>query len=92
MAVKFRKSAIKFLEKATPEDTGKIQSQLRQLLFAIEEKGIIPFTELNIKKMKGDWNGFYRLRISKIRVIFTVNFDNYELEIYAIGFRGDIYK
>ncbi len=42
--------------------------------------------------MKGEWENFYRLRIGKIRVIFTVNFDNYELEIYAISFRGDIYK
>lgn len=92
MAVKFRKSAIKFLEKATSQDKEKIQSELKQLIFCIEEKKMIPFTELNIKKMKGEWENFYRLRIGKIRVIFTVNFDNSELEIYAIGFRGDVYK
>ena len=92
MAVKFRKSAVKFLQKVTAEDSAKIQRQLRQIIIAIEEKGIIPFAELNIKKMKGEWEGFYRLRIGKIRVIFTVDLDSHDLEIYVIGFRGDVYK
>lgn len=92
MAIKFRKNAIKFLEKANAEDTEKIQEKLNQLLIFIEEQGIIPFTELDIKKMKGDWEGFYRLRIGKIRIIFKVAMDVREIEIYAIGMRGDVYK
>lgn len=92
MAVKFRKQAVKFLQKANSEDVVKIQSQLNQLVMAIEQQGIIPFTELDIKKMRGEWEGFYRLRVGKIRVIFVVNFDSSELEIYTIGARGDVYK
>jgi hypothetical protein len=46
MAVKFRKEAIKFLQKALPEDTARIQAQLNQLLISVEEQGIIPFTDL----------------------------------------------
>jgi mRNA interferase RelE/StbE len=92
MAVKFRKQAVKFLQKANSEDVAKIQSQLNQLLIAIEQQGIIPFTELDIKKMRGDWEGFYRLRVGKMRVIFIVDFDSAELEIYTIGARGDVYK
>lgn len=42
--------------------------------------------------MRGDWKGFYRLRIGKNRVIFTVNFDLKDITIYVIGARGDIYK
>jgi mRNA interferase RelE/StbE len=61
-------------------------------LIAIEQQGIIPFTELDIKKMRGDWEGFYRLRVGKMRVIFIVDFDSAELEIYTIGARGDVYK
>jgi mRNA interferase RelE/StbE len=48
MAVKFRKQAVKFLQKANSEDVTKIQNQLNQLLTAIEQQGIIPFTELDI--------------------------------------------
>ena len=92
MAVKFRKQAVKFLQKANSEDVTKIQNQLNQLLIAIEQQGIIPFTELDIKKMRGDWEGFYRLRVGKMRVIFIVDFDSSQLEVYTIGARGDIYK
>ncbi|PIG94542.1 type II toxin-antitoxin system RelE/ParE family toxin [Gloeocapsopsis sp. IPPAS B-1203] len=92
MAIKFRKQGIKFLQKANPEDVENIREQLKKIVIAIEEQGIIPFTELDIKKMKGDWEGFYRLRIGKNRIIFTVDIESKDIEIYAIGARGDIYK
>jgi mRNA interferase RelE/StbE len=92
MAIKFRKNAIKFLEKANLEDAEKIQEKISQLLAFVEEQAIIPFTELDIKKMKGDWEGFYRLRIGKIRIVFTVNTQSGEVEIFTIGTRGDVYK
>jgi mRNA interferase RelE/StbE len=92
MPLKFRKQASKSLQKINAEDTRKIKVQLKYLLGAIEKKGIIPFTEQDIKKMRGEWNGFYRLRIGKIRIIFRVNFEVKELDVYIIGFRGDVYK
>jgi mRNA interferase RelE/StbE len=92
MAIKFRKNAIKFLEKANLEDAEKIQEKISQLLYFVEEQAIIPFTELDIKKMKGDWEGFYRLRIGKIRIVFTVNTQSGEVEIFTIGTKGDVYK
>ena len=92
MAIKFRKNAIKFLEKANLEDAEKIREKISQLLLFVEEQAIIPFTELDIKKMKGDWEGFYRLRIGKIRIVFTVNTQSGEVEIFTIGTRADVYK
>ncbi len=92
MAVKFRKQAIKFLEKSNSQEIENIRSSIQLVTLAVEEQGIIPFTELDIKKMRGDWKGFDRLRIGKNRVIFTVNFDLKDITIYAIGARGDIYK
>ncbi|HEY9800045.1 MAG TPA: hypothetical protein V6D25_06770 [Leptolyngbyaceae cyanobacterium] len=61
-------------------------------MIAVEEQGIIPFTELDIKKMKGEWEGFYRLPVGKNRIIFTVDIETKNIEIYVIGARGDIYK
>lgn len=49
-------------------------------------------SELDIKKMKGDWEGYYRLPVGKNRIIFTVDIDSQDIEMYAIGARGDIYK
>ncbi|MEA5571573.1 type II toxin-antitoxin system RelE/ParE family toxin [Calothrix sp. UHCC 0171] len=92
MAIRFRKKAIKFLEKANPEDVENIREQINQIAIAVEELGVIPFTELDIKKMKGDWEGFYRLRVGKNRVIFTLDSDSRDIEVYVIGARGDVYK
>ncbi len=71
MAVKFRKQVIKFLEKANPEELESIRDQIKQIIIAVEEQGIIPFTELDIKKIKCNWKGFYRLRVGKNRVILS---------------------
>jgi mRNA interferase RelE/StbE len=92
MAILFRKKAIKFLEKSDTEDVETIREQINKIVIAVEEQGIIPFNELDIKKMKGEWEGFYRLRVGKNRIIFTVDIENKNLDIYVIGTRGDIYK
>ena len=92
MGVKFCKQAIKFLQRANTEDVENIREQIRLITITFEEQKIIPFTELDIKKMKGDWEGFYRLRVGKNRVIFTVDFNSKDIIVYAIGTRGDIYK
>ena len=92
MAVKFRKEAIKFLQKASPEDAARIQTQLNQLVGAVEQQGLIPFKDLDIKQMKGEWKGFYRLRVGKIRLIFSLSDDSGDIEVYVIGARGGVYK
>ncbi|MEO1670028.1 MAG: type II toxin-antitoxin system RelE/ParE family toxin [Cyanobacteria bacterium J06631_2] len=65
MAVRFRKQPIKFLEKSNSQEIENIRYSIKLITFAIEEQGVIPFTELDIKKMKGDWKGYYRLRMGK---------------------------
>ncbi len=65
---------------------------LSRLVASVVEKGIIPFNELDIKKMKGEWEGFYRLRSGKIRVVFTIEIDSANIEVHLIGYRGDIHK
>ncbi len=92
MTLKFRKSAIKFLQSADSETTANIREKLNQLVSSVENQSIIPFNDLDIKKMKGNWEGYYRLRIGKIRVIFIVDLTSGDIEIYNIGFRGDVYK
>jgi len=61
------------------------------LLSSVEEQSVIPFTELDIKQMKGEWEGYYRLRIGKVRLIFTVDMTSGDIEVYTIGNRGDVY-
>lgn len=47
---------------------------------------------IDLKKMKGNWKGFYRIRIGKIRIIFMINFDIKRMYLDRIDFRGNVYK
>jgi len=58
-----------------------------QLQSFLETEGAIPFTILDIKKLKGDWDSYFRLGVGQIRVIFTIIDRKVEiLLIYDIDF------
>ena len=92
MTLKFRKNAIKCLESLDDKTRDRIRKKLKILVYSVEDKAVIPFNDLDIKRMKGNWEEFYRFRIGKIRVIFTVDLTLGTIEVYRIGFRGDIYQ
>ncbi len=92
MELLLNKAFLKFLEKLSPKETEKLKDRLAHLLQSIETEGIIPFNELDIKSLKGDWKGFFRMRVGKVRVIFTIDLEADELQVYDIDFRGNIYK
>ena len=92
MELNFSKNALKFLKKLSDKDTEKVRNKILQLLNSVEESGLVPSGELDIKTLEGEWQGFLRMRVGKIRIIFTVDVEQDELQIYDIGFRGDIYK
>ena len=92
MKIEFSRSALKFIEKLGKKDKEKVRLKIKSLLISIEVQGIIPFRELDIKKLNGEWAGFFRMRVGKIRTIFKIDKDNKILLIYEIDFRGSIYK
>ncbi len=47
---------------------------------------------INIKKLKGEWRGFYRIRSGKLRAIVEFNFDLRQAYIEAVDWRGNVYK
>ena len=47
---------------------------------------------LDLKKLKGKWEGFYRIRMGEIRVIITIDFKNKIIFVYSVDFRGSVYK
>jgi mRNA interferase RelE/StbE len=53
---------------------------------------MIPFNELDIKSLKGDWKGFLRMRVGKVRIIFRIDAEADRLQVHDIDFRGNIYK
>jgi mRNA interferase RelE/StbE len=47
---------------------------------------------VDVKKLTGDWTGYYRLRKGKIRIIFSLNKSEKSLYVEKIDYRGDVYK
>ena len=45
-----------------------------------------------IKALKGDWNGFYRLKLRTYRVIFTKEADRLIILIVRVSHRKDVYE
>lgn len=46
---------------------------------------------VDIKKLKGKWTGFYRIRSGRIRIIAEFNFENPVIFIAAVDWRGNVY-
>lgn len=47
---------------------------------------------INIKKLKGEWEGFYRIRVGKLRIIIEFNFERCQAHVERIDWRGSVYK
>jgi len=55
------------------------------------DKGVFPYNRLDIKRMRGKWEGSFRMRIGDIRIIFTLDRKNKVVWVYHAHFRGKIY-
>ncbi|MGD9974452.1 MAG: type II toxin-antitoxin system RelE/ParE family toxin [Desulfatirhabdiaceae bacterium] len=77
--------AAKYLKKLSKDEKEKIRQTLRKL-------ENYPGKISGIKYMKGEWEGFRRMRIGVFRVIFW--YEEMEDTVYIdhIGPRGDLYK
>jgi mRNA interferase RelE/StbE len=85
--ISFSKNSLRFLQLNRFEEIliiNKIKAALRK--FSGEDVNI------DIKKLKGDWDGFYRIRDGKLRIIVEFQFDNFCAHIEEIDWRGNAYK
>ena len=79
------RSVAKYLKRLPQEAKDRIKKILKQL-----ENN--PLNYPGIKQMYGEWSGYHRIRLGKLRAIFW--YDSKEDIVYAdhIGPRGDVYK
>jgi mRNA interferase RelE/StbE len=85
--IDFSKESLEFLKKNNLEETliiEKVKLALRK--FRGENLNI------NIKKLRGVWEGFYRIRFGKLRIICEFQFENYRVYVERIDWRGQVYK
>ncbi len=88
--VEFHKEAKKFLKRLDEDRRKLVLSKLDELRECLEE-GIFPVRRLDIKRLKGKWKGFFRLRVGDFRVIFRVSISQRTIFVYNIHFRGRVY-
>jgi mRNA interferase RelE/StbE len=77
--------AAKYLERLPSKRKDRIKSLLRQLAHD-------PLGHPDVIHMAGEWAGYHRIRVGKLRIIFW--FDQKDDVVYVdhIGPRGDVYK
>ena len=85
--VVFSPDALKFLERNNLDEwvvVEKISDAIR--LFNGERVNI------NIRKLGGEWEGFYSIRKGKIRIIAEFRFNSFTAHIEKVDWRGNVYK
>ena len=85
--VDFSKDALKFLDQNNLKEDfiiDKIKLALRK--FKGEDINI------DIKKLRGEWEGFYRIRFGKLRIIVEFQFETCGAYIDKVDWRGSAYK
>lgn len=91
LKIRYLKKSKKFFKKnshiLSEEQADQSLIQAAKKIFLQEDNTV------DLKQLKGNLKGFYRIRINKIRILFEV--ENGELQIIMIvndiDFRGDVY-
>jgi len=84
--IKYTNQALKFLEKTSIESVDNI------ILKAIKKVIYFKNSNVNIRKMKGNWKKFYRIRKGNLRIIIKFESEDRTVLIYRIGNRGNVYR
>ena len=66
----------------------EVRNEIRKFLLKMNGENI----NVDLRKLVGNWKGYYRIRIGQIRVIFKVFKEDREIYVERIDFRGSIYK
>ncbi len=83
----FSSQSLKFLERNNIQEELIVNEVVLALKkFQGEESNV------DIKKLKGEWDGFYRIRSGRLRIILEFAFDEHTVTIEAVDWRGNLYK
>jgi mRNA interferase RelE/StbE len=85
--IEISKASQKFIKKNNIHDADIIL-YLRKAIHRLQGKE----EKVDIKKMRGEWKDYFRLRVGKIRIIFKIDFEHRKIFVDRIDFRGDVYK
>lgn len=84
--IDYSREAEKFIEKQNIRI--EVREELKKFLMKMKGEDV----NIDLKKLSGEWEGYYRLRKGKLRIIFEPNKTDKVLFVERIDFRGDVYK
>jgi len=79
--VRIHRRAYRFLEDLPKDRRRLVEEKLKGLVEALEH-GVLPYRRLDIRRLRGAWEGFLRLRVGDIRAIFRLDFENKIVYVY----------
>ena len=47
---------------------------------------------VDVKRLSGAWDGYYRVRSGRIRIIFSFDAEKQRAFVEVVDYRGDVYK
>jgi len=85
-SVEYSKRANAFIEEQ--DIAAKITDSIRDFILKITGSSI----NIDVKKLKGEWAGYYRIRKGKIRIILKPNSETATVFVDIVDFRGSVYR
>lgn len=86
-SIDFSASSLRFLKQNNLDESLVIE-KLRLAFKKFKGEDV----NINIKKLGGVWDGFYRIRAGKMRIIVEFQFDKARAYIEEIDWRGNAYR
>lgn len=84
--IEYSKRADNFIEEHGIKDI--VRKSIKNFILKITGLNI----NIDVKKLKGEWAGFYRIRKGKIRIILKPSIESRAIFVDIVDFRGNIYK
>ena len=91
MEIQYSRAAIRFFHRNPAVMT---QEKARDLIISAVKKILrIENTNIDVKYLKGDLKGSYRIRTGKARIVFSLHKESDPLVVVVktVGFRKDVY-
>ena len=84
--IDYSRNAEKFIE--SQNIRADVSEQLKRFLMKMKGGNV----NIDLRKLSGEWEGYYRLRKGRLRIIFEIDKKDQVLFVDRIDFRGDVYK
>jgi len=85
-AIEYSRRAKDFIEEQEIQD--KVRDSLRDFILKISGSSI----NIDVKKLKGAWAGYYRIRKGNVRIIMKPDGESRTIFVDIVDFRGSVYR